>query len=397
MAPARHFLFMQNCARINDRNRTDEPVTLKRQFPISQPSIGSKEIEYVSDAVTSGWVSSLGRYIEDFEKAFAEFCETEYALAVSNGTTGLHLALTCLGIKSGDEVIIPDLTFIATANAVAYTGATVVPVDVDARTLCIDVAAVRAAVTARTRAIIPVHLYGQPASMEAIIALAREYGFHVVEDAAEAHGARYRGQRVGSIGDCGVFSFYGNKIITSGEGGMLTTNRRELYLHARLLRDHAMSSEKRYWHTEVGYNYRMTNLQAALGLAQLERIGAFLEKKRQIMEWYRAGLAGNRTLQLNRDSDDSQGVYWMVCLEVEGMREAQREQLIRTLKSEGVDSRPYFYPVSDMPMYARAITPVAHAVSQRGINLPSYYDLTQDDVALICSVVHRVLGELRLL
>jgi perosamine synthetase len=378
-------------------NRTDEKVTLKRLFPISQPSIGAKEIEYVTDAVTSGWVSSLGRYIEGFEQAFAEFCGTEYALAVSNGTTGLHLALASLGIRSGDEVIIPDLTFIATANAVTYTGATVVPVDVDAVTLCIDVEAARQAITPRTRAIIPVHLYGQPANMDAVAAVAREYRLQVVEDAAEAHGAKYRGRRVGSIGDCGVFSFYGNKIITSGEGGMLTTNRRDLYLQARLLRDHAMSSEKRYWHTAVGYNYRMTNLQAALGLAQLERIGAFIEKKRQIMEWYRAGLASNPRLQLNRDSDDSQGVYWMVCLEVEGLREAEREQLIRALKSEGVDSRPYFYPISDMPMYARAITPVTHDVSQRGINLPSYYDLAQDDVALICSIVNRVVGELRLL
>lgn len=369
---------------------------MKRFFPVSQPSIGVKEIQYVSDAVASGWVSSLGKYIEEFEQGFAAFCGTEYALAVSNGTTGLHLALASLGIKAADEVIIPDLTFIATANVVAYTGATAVPVDIDAHSLCIDVEAIRRAITPRTRAIIPVHLYGQPARMDQIVSLAAEYGLHVVEDAAEAHGAEYRGRRVGSIGDCGVFSFYGNKIITSGEGGMLTTNQRELYLKAKLLRDHAMSPERRYWHTEVGYNYRMTNLQAALGLAQLERIDSFIERRRQIMGWYRSELASQPRLHLNREDDVSKSVYWMVCLEISGMTQATREQLMLALKKEGVDCRPYFYPISDMPMYARADTPVAHDVSVRGINLPSYYDLTQADVISISGTVRRVLEDVGL-
>jgi perosamine synthetase len=369
---------------------------LSHFFPISQPSIGKREIEYVSDAVASGWVSSLGRYIEDFEKGFGAFCQTEYALAVSNGTTGLHLAVVSVGIGRGDEVIIPDLTFVATANAVTYTGATAVPVDIEPDTLCIDPDALRRAITPRTRAVIPVHLYGQPARMDRIVELAKEHGLDVIEDAAEAHGAEYHGRRVGSLGRCGVFSFYGNKIITTGEGGMLTTNDRELYLKAKRLRDHAMSAEKRYWHTEVGYNYRMTNLQAALGLAQLERIDAFLYKRRQIMEWYRAGLAGEANLLLNRETDYGRNVYWMVCLEVIGMGAEEREQLMRALKAKGVDSRPYFYPVSDMPMYSRAETPVAHEVAQRGINLPSYFELTQEDVALICGAVRRAVGELRL-
>jgi perosamine synthetase len=369
-----------------------------RFYPISQPAIGNRELEYVVDAVKSGWISSLGRYIEEFEQAFAKFCGTRYALAVSNGTTGLHLALVSLGIRPGDEVIVPDLTFVATANAVAYTGAKVVPVDVEAESLCVDVAAARRAITPRTRAIIPVHLYGHPARMDAIAALAKDHGIQVVEDAAEAHGAEYGGRKVGSLGDCGVFSFYGNKIITTGEGGMITTDRADLYAKAKLLRDHAMSPERRYWHTEIGYNYRMTNLQAALGLAQLERMPEFLQRRQEIVAWYRSELRDGRRLQLNRDGDRAQNVYWMVCLEIEGMSSSQREQLMRELRNDGVDSRPYFYPISDLPMYCegRVATPVAHLVSSRGINLPSYSDLQRDDVRTICAIARRALHDLDL-
>ena len=263
-------------------------------IPVSRPSIGEKEIAYVSDAIASGWVSSLGPYIESFERGFAEFVGTNYALTASNGTTGLHLALVAAGIKAGDEVVVPDLTFIATANAVVHAGAKPVFADIDAETLCIDPQAAARVITPRTRAIIPVHLYGHPADMDAINAIADAHGLLVIEDAAEAHGATYKGQRVGGLGKCGVFSFYGNKVITSGEGGMITTNDEALYQTAKRLRDHAMSPTRRYWHEEIGYNYRITNLQAALGLAQLERIEDFIQRRREIMDWYRAGLTGVR-------------------------------------------------------------------------------------------------------
>lgn len=367
---------------------------MSRFFPVSQPSIGEREIALVTDAVRSGWVSSIGEYIERFERMFAEFCGTEYAVAASNGTTALHLALACLGIKSGDEVIIPDLTFIATANAVAYTGATVVPVDIDGRSLCLDPDAFEKAITSRTRAVIPVHLYGHPARMEKIAAIANTHGIAVVEDAAEAHGAKIGERKVGSLGDCGIFSFYGNKVITSGEGGMLTTNDREIFQKARYLRDHAMSAERRYWHTEVGFNYRMTNLQAALGVAQMERIEQFIEKRGQLMEWYRRGLGGISKLRLNYDEPGVKSVYWMVCVEIEGIEETKRAEIMARLKTEGVDTRPYFYPVSDMPMYSRAHTPVAHAVSVRGLNLPSYTDLSETDVGQICNSMKSVLAGL---
>jgi perosamine synthetase len=367
-------------------------MILDKFFPVSQPSIGEKEAEYVLDAVRSGWVSSLGAYIERFEASFARFCGTEFALAISNGTTALHLALVSAGVEAGDEVIIPDLTFVATANAAAYIGAKVVCVDVDPRTLCIDVASAERAVTPRTRAIVPVHLYGQAAQMDELVDLARSRGIVLVEDAAEAHGAEYKGRRVGSFGDCGVFSFYGNKIITSGEGGMLTTNDRALYSKAKRLRDHAMCAEKRYWHTEVGFNYRMTNLQAALGVAQMERIDEFLAQRRRIMGWYREELEGTPNLRLNYEAPETRNVFWMICLEMGGITEADRAAVMADLRAAGVDSRPYFYPISDLPMYERASTPVAHDVSQRGMNLPSYTDLSRTDVAQICRSVRAVTG-----
>lgn len=345
----------------------------------------------MTDAVSSGWVSSIGRYIEQFESMFADYCGTRYAIATSNGTTALHLALVALGVTAEDEVIVPDLTFVATANAVKYIGARVVTVDVDAATLCMDAKAAKRAITDRTKAIIPVHLYGHPADMRELQEVADEHDLLVVEDAAEAHGARYRGRRVGSIGDAGVFSFYGNKVITSGEGGILTTDSADLNARARHLRDHAMSPSKRYWHTDVGFNYRITNLQAALAVAQLERIEEFLDKRRQIMGWYRDELGALPGLSLNRQADYCVSVYWMVCLEVDGMTEASRTEFSRVLRIAGVDSRPYFFPVSDLPMYDRADTPNAHAIYMRGINLPSYVDLTREDVAKICATVRSAL------
>lgn len=362
-------------------------------IPVSQPSIGEKEISYVKDAVESGWVSSLGKYIEQFEGEFARFCGTRYALTVSNGTTALHLALLAAGIKSGDEVIVPDLTFVATANAVSYIGALPIMVDVDIDTLCIDPKAIEKAITPRTRAIVPVHLYGHPADMDAINEIAKRHGLVVIEDAAEAHGAEYRGRRAGSLGLCGVFSFYGNKVITTGEGGMITTDNEALFLTAKRLRDHAMSATKRYWHEEIGYNYRMTNLQAALGVAQMERIDSFIAKRREIMSWYRDELASNTRLRLNRSADWAANAYWMICVEVNGMTDAQRQILMTCLRNRGIDSRPYFYPMSDMPMYPDAHTPVTHRVSQAGMNLPSFVDLTKDDVRFICAQFELALEE----
>lgn len=361
-------------------------------IPVSEPSITQKEIDYVLDAVKSGWVSSLGEYITKFEQEFAKYIGVKYALTTSNGTVALHLALVALGIKQGDEVLVPDLTFVATANAVAYTGATPVFVDVDPETWCIDPEDTRKKITPKTKAIIPVHLYGHPADMDAINEIAREYGLSVIEDAAEAHGAEYKGKKVGSLGICGIFSFYGNKIITTGEGGMITTNDESLYERAKYLRDHAMSKDKRYWHTEIGYNYRMTNMQAALGLAQLERIEELIDKKRKIFNWYKELLSEMEGIKLNPEMPWAKNVYWMVCVLLGDNIRINRDTLMLKLKEKGIDTRPFFYPISEMPMYGgNAKNRVAKYLSEKGINLPSATNLSREDVKYICEAIETIL------
>lgn len=363
-------------------------------FPISRPSIGELESDLVTRAVKSGWISSLGEFISKFEDDFADFCGCRHAVAVSNGTAAIHLALKALHIGQGDEVIVPDLSFIATANAVLASGAKPVFADIDRNTLCIDPATIERTVTSRTKAIIPVHLYGHPADMDAIRDLARPLGLKVIEDAAEAHGAAIGGRRVGSLGDCGIFSFYANKILTTGEGGMITTNDPVIAARSRLLRDHAMSKQRRYWHDEPGYNYRMTNLQAAIGCAQMARSAELLRKRAEIFAWYTERLAGVKGISLNRRAPWAEPSYWLICAEFDTLDEAMRATLMSRLADAGVDTRPYFYPMSDMPYFERADTPVTHEIYARGINLPTYFDLTANDVEVICREVRRVWLEL---
>lgn len=363
-------------------------------IPISQPSITEKEIAYVTDAVRSTWISSLGKYIDQFEAEFARFCGTDHAIAVSNGTVAIHLALIANGIGPGDEVIVPNLSFVATANAVLHAGAKPIFVDIDPFNLCIDPASIEKAITSRTKAIMPVHLYGHPADMRRITEIANAHQLIVIEDAAEAHGAMAYGKTVGSWGKCATFSFYGNKNITTGEGGMITTNDESLNLKCRYLRDHAMSKERRYWHTELGFNYRMTNIQAALGCAQLERVDALMEKRAQLYDWYLKRLSGTEGIQLNRTSSWATNSYWLVCMEYASWkREEDRDQFIQRLKAKGIDSRPYFYPMTHMPYLRTEVnTPVTESIYLRGINLPTYYDLTEDQVDLIVSAIKNCLN-----
>lgn len=359
-----------------------------RFYPVSMPSLAGRELEYVTDAVQSGWISSLGTYVTRFEEEFAAFCGTRHAITVSNGTVALHLALHALGIGPGDEVIVPDLSFIATANAVLMTGATPVFADIEADSLCLDPASLTASITPRTRAVIPVHLYGHPADMAAIRTVADAHGLKVIEDAAEAHGSAIGTARVGSFGTCATFSFYANKNMTTGEGGMIVTDDDALAREIRELRDHAMSREKRYWHTKLGFNYRMTNLQAALGCAQLEKIEDFLFERRRLFQGYAERCAEISGLRLNREAPGTTNSYWMICAEVEGADAKARDRICAALKTRDVDTRPFFYPMSDMPyIEATSNTPVAHAASGRGFNLPTYLGINDWDLDAICDAL----------
>jgi len=360
---------------------------------VYEPFLGNKVRQYVLDCVESGWISSLGQYVARFEAEFSRFCGVPYGIATSNGTTALHLALGVLGIKPGDEVIVPALTFVATANAVTYTGATPVLADVDPVTWTLDPESVRRQITPRTRAIIPVHLYGHPCDMDPILAVAREHDLWVVEDAAEAHGARYRGRRVGSLGDLACFSFYGNKIITTGEGGMVVTANREWADRAAFLRDHAMLKAPHYYHPEIGYNYRMTNIQAAIGCAQMEEIGTLLERKRTIAEAYRAGLASIPGLTLAPEANWAWSVFWMYSVLIEPSFGREREAVREGLRTAGIDTRPFFVPLHELPPY-RTADPllVASRLGAVGLNLPSGTPLTSEQVASVCRALAALRG-----
>jgi perosamine synthetase len=357
---------------------------MNKFIPISRPSVTEKEVEYVTEAVRSTWISSLGKYIDRFESEFAQFCGVKYAVAVMNGTVAIQLALDACGIQPGDEVIVPDLSFIATANAVLYIGAVPVFVDVDPVTFCLDPEKTEAAITSKTRAILPVHLYGHPADMPKINVIAEKYKLHVIEDAAEAHGATIHGKKTGGWGNCATFSFYGNKNITTGEGGMVTTNDEAIYNRCRFLRDHAMSKEKRYWHPEMGYNFRMTNIQAAIGCAQLERVNQIMDARTRVFETYRQYLQDCDKICLNHTMPWATNAYWLITARFKGFDEKKRDVLMNKLKEKGIDSRPFFYPMSAMPYFnVQVNNPVTYQVYQEGINLPTYFDLSDSEIRYI--------------
>ncbi len=349
---------------------------------MAEPSFLGREREYVLDCLDTNWISSNGKYIGLFEEAFASFVGTKHAVATNNGTTGLHLALVALGIGPGDEVIVPTVTYIASANAVRYTGATPVFVDVDPETVNIDPAQIEAAITSRTRAIMPVHLYGHPAKMPAVRDVAARHGLLVIEDAAEAHGAEIDGHRVGSLGDCAVFSFFGNKIITTGEGGMVTTDDDDLAQRLRLYRGQGMSTDRRYWFEVIGYNYRMTNIQAAIGLGQIETIDRILAARDRIDAFYDDALAPlDDRLRRPVTQPGTRPVQWMYTIFLRDGGEAERDAFMAALDAAGVETRPVFYPMHQMPPYAESGSfPVADTWSARGVNLPTHLGLSDADL-----------------
>ena len=301
-----------------------------------------------------------------------------------------------MGIKQDDEVIVPVLTFIATANAVKYCNAKPVFVDIDADYWCIDPAKIEKKITKKTKAIIPVHLYGHPCQMESILRVAKKYNLFVIEDAAESHGAEYKGKKVGSFGDISCFSFFGNEMITTGEGGMCLTDDENLYEKMMILKNHGMNPEKKYWHDLVGFNYRMTNLQAAVGVAQFKKIEKFIEKKRQIASWYAEELkelVQKELITLSPQMSWAKSVYWMYSILIEKEAKISRDELMEKLKIEGIETRPFFYPLSFMPPYKgdKEKFPVTEEISKRGINLPSSVNLKRKEIRKISHFLKKFL------
>jgi perosamine synthetase len=356
------------------------------RIPVYRPDLTGNEKNYVMQCLDSTWISSKGSFISLFEQQFAQRIGARHATSVCNGTVALHVALLALGIGAGDEVIVPTLTYIATANAVVYAGATPVFVDSTPGTWQIDPEDVERRITPRTKAIIAVHLYGHPCDMDALQAICRRHRIFLVEDCAEAIGSVYKNRHVGTFGDIATFSFFGNKTMTTGEGGMVTTNDQTLFERSRHFKGQGLAAHREYWHDVVGYNYRMTNICAAIGVAQLERVDQFIERKRHIAALYRAGLRGT-PLVMQQEDADTVNSYWMVTVLTD--TPADRDPLRAHLAAAGIETRPVFYPIHTMPMYSHRYqrNPVAEGVAWRGINLPSFPGLTDAEVRDVCDAV----------
>jgi len=366
----------------NDFNNRKE--ALMQPIPIYQPLLDGNEKRYVNECLDSTWISSKGKFIPQFETAFAGFTGNRYAATVCNGTVALHLALVALGIGPGDEVIVPTLTYISSVNAIAYTGATPVFVDSLESTWQIDPEDVRRKLSPRTKAIMAVHLYGHPCEMDELVAIARESRLFLIEDCAEGFGSLYKGKHVGTFGDIAAYSFFGNKTITTGEGGMVVTDDETLADRVVHFKGQGLAKHRQYWHDVIGYNYRMTNVCAAIGLAQLERAESLIARKREIAGWYAESLQ-SLPVELHRETPGVTHSYWMCSILADDP--ARRDPLRDFLAEAGVETRPLFYPVHTMPMYSQKFQrhPVAENLGWRGINLPSYPGLERSQVEYVCA------------
>jgi len=373
---------------------------------VNEPLLGERELEYVTECIKTGWISSAGHFIEEFEEKWAAYCGMAHGVAVSNGTTALQVAVGCLDLDPGDEVIMPTFTIISCALAILENGGIPVLVDCDPRTWCMDVLQVEARITPRTRAIMPVHIYGHPVDMDPLISLADKYHLEIVEDAAEVHGAEYLSgrfgddpvwKRCGGMSDISTFSFFANKLITTGEGGMVLTNNAQYAEKARSLRNLCFRSDRRFYHTELGYNFRLTNLQAALGLAQMERFAQIIEKKRWMGAAYTERLKDIEVLQLPVEEPWARQVYWMYSVVLDESSGMDAVEFARRLQDMGIQTRPFFLGMHEQPvfhdqgLFLNEHFPVAERIARQGLYLPSGLALTEDQLDEVCKAVHQIL------
>jgi perosamine synthetase len=375
-------------------------MTTGRRIPIAGPSITEREIGYVSEAAATAWFDQANVFPDRFERSCEEYLGIEHAIALPSCTSAIHLSLAALGVGPGDEVILPDVTWIASSAPISYVGATPVFADIDPVTWCVDVGSVERALTSRTRAVIAVDLYGSMPDMDALLDVLKAHGVPLIEDAAEAIGSRYNGQLAGSFGLTGTFSFHGSKTVTTGEGGLLVTDDDRICARVKKLRDHGRDpGDRMFFNDEIGFKYKMSALQAALGLAQIERVEELVARKRQIFSWYRERLGGRSGIALNHDSELMRSSFWMVTVIVSPDCGHTKETLMAGLDLHAIDSRPFFHPLSAIPAYrdhpstvgAAERNPVAYALSPYGINLPSGLQLDEEQVGFVCEKLIEVL------
>jgi len=361
----------------------------------AKPSITELEINYVNDAISNGWGEHCYDYINRFQDSFKNYLGVEHALATASCTGALHLVFAALGIGSGDEVIVPDLTWIASVAPITYLGAKPVFVDVLPDSWCIDPCKIESAINSKTKAILVVHLYGNLVEMDAVFEVARKHGLHVIEDAAEALGSEYKERKAGSMADFGVFSFHGTKTVTTGEGGMLVSNSDSLYEKAAILADHGRNSKvkKIFWMEQIGYKYKMSNLQAALGCAQLERIAQLIDKKREVFKWYQQSTSDISDIKWNPEPEYAKNSYWMPTMILGQSYSIARDDLIQQLNAKDISVRPFFYPLSSLAMFEeKPENTVSYDVYNRGINFPNYFELSRDDVRYVCKQLKSILS-----
>jgi len=368
-------------------------------IPVCEPLLVGNERKYVLDALETGWISSAGKYIPAFEQAFAEYCGVKHGIAVCNGTVALHLALVALDIKAGDEVIVPNFTMIASAFAVCYTGAIPVFVDAEPETWNIDPSKIEEKITEKTKAIMPVHIYGHPCDMDPIVKIASKYNLKIIEDAAEVHGAEYYGRKCGSLGDIAAFSFFANKIATTGEGGMVVTNDDELADKCRYYKNlcFPLSGNRNYQHNDIGFNYRMSNLHAAVGLAQVEKLDYYVESRRSINTLYRKYLRDIPGITLQPEKKWAKNVYWMNGIIVDKFKFGLgKDELIIKLKEKGIDTRSFFLgmnkqlSLSKCGCDCRGAYPVSEYLSNNGLYLPSGSGLKEETIQYISEVLFEI-------
>lgn len=373
-----------------------------KRIPVAGPWITEKEIDYVRDAVANAWYENAHIYHGRFEKAFAGWLGVRFAVALPSCTSAIHLSLLALGVGHRDQVIVPDITWIASAAPITYVRATPVFADIDARTWCLSAESFSKCITPRTKAVIPVDLYGNMPDMDAILEIANRHGISVVEDAAEAVGAEYKGKKAGSFGDVGVFSFHGSKTLTTGEGGMLVTNREDVFRRVLFLRDHGRLPEGRmFFNAEVAYKYQMSSMQAALGLAQLERIDELVSRKREIFDWYRQELSGVPGVALNYEAPKTKNAYWMVTAILDKRFGLEKDHLVELMSARDIACRPFFRPLSSLPAYehlqgvqqARERNRISYEISPYGTNFPSSMAITVEQVSYVRRVLQEILQQ----